>query len=124
MTLAGVREHQAAFQAIADANGGTRAAGTPGYDQSVAYVVQKMSAAGYNVTLDSFPFLFFPPPLLQQLTPVTATYETGVFTNSGFGNVTAAVTAVDINLVAAARPRHQRVRGRPTSPVSRRATSR
>ena len=35
----GVREHQAAFQAIADANGGTRAAGTPGYDASVDYVV-------------------------------------------------------------------------------------
>ena len=30
VTLAGVREHQAALQAIADANGGTRAAGTPG----------------------------------------------------------------------------------------------
>ena len=30
VTLEGVREHQAAFQAIADANGGTRAAGTPG----------------------------------------------------------------------------------------------
>ena len=28
----------AAFQAIADANGGTRAAGTPGYDASVDYV--------------------------------------------------------------------------------------
>ena len=30
VTLEGVREHQAAFQAIADANGGTRASGTPG----------------------------------------------------------------------------------------------
>ena len=28
VTLEGVREHQAAFQAIADANGGTRAAGS------------------------------------------------------------------------------------------------
>ena len=33
--LAGVREHQAAFQAIANANGGTRVSGSPGYDQSV-----------------------------------------------------------------------------------------
>ena len=30
----GVREHQAEFQAIADENGGTRASGTNGYDES------------------------------------------------------------------------------------------
>ena len=52
MTLEGVREHQAALQAIADANGGTRAAGTPGYDESVDYVVEQMTAAGYKVTLE------------------------------------------------------------------------
>jgi Zn-dependent M28 family amino/carboxypeptidase len=46
ITLEGVRAHQAAFQAIADANGGTRAAGTPGYDASVDYVVEKMEATG------------------------------------------------------------------------------
>jgi len=99
ITLEGVREHQAAFQAIADANGGTRAAGTPGYEESVDYVVEKMTAAGYNVTLNSFPFVFVPTPILQQLTPVNATYETGAFTGTGFGDVTAAVTAVDINLI-------------------------
>jgi Zn-dependent M28 family amino/carboxypeptidase len=99
VTLAGVREHQAELQAIADANGGTRAAGTPGYDASVAFVVERMTAAGYLVTLDEFPFVFVPPPLLRQLTPVSAIYETGAFTNTGFGNVTAAVTAVDVNLV-------------------------
>ena len=43
MTLAGVREHQAAFQAIADNNDdpfypGTSAAGTEGYQGSVEYV--------------------------------------------------------------------------------------
>jgi len=32
MTLEGVREHQAALQAIADANGGSRVAGAPGHD--------------------------------------------------------------------------------------------
>ena len=90
VTLEGVREHQAAFQAIADANGGTRASGTPGYEDSVDYVVERMEAAGYNVTLHSFPFVFVPPPTLQQLTPVDATYETGAFSGSGFGDVTAA----------------------------------
>ncbi len=72
-----VREHQAAFQAIADANGGTRAAGTPGYDASVDYVVDTLEAAGWNVTLDEFPFVFFPPPTLQQLTPVNADVRDG-----------------------------------------------
>ena len=99
VTLEGVRSHQAALQAIADANDGTRLAGTSGYEDSVDYVVGKMTAAGYNVTLHSFPFLFFPPAVLQQLTPVSATYETGAFTNSGVGNVTGNVIPVDINLV-------------------------
>ena len=98
VTVEGVREHQAAFQAIADANGGTRAAGTPGYDASVEYVAEKMEAAGYNVTLNAFPFVLVPPALLQQLTPISATYETGAFTGTGYGEVTAAVAAVDINL--------------------------
>ena len=38
VTLDGVRVHQAAFQAIADANNGIRTSGTPGYDASVDYV--------------------------------------------------------------------------------------
>ena len=33
VTVDGVREHQAAFQAIADANNGIRTSGTPGYKQ-------------------------------------------------------------------------------------------
>ena len=38
VTLEGVREHQAAFQEIADDNNGTRVSGSPGYDESVDYV--------------------------------------------------------------------------------------
>jgi hypothetical protein len=108
--LEGVRAHQGAFQAIADANGGTRAAGTPGYTASVEYVVDRLKAAGWNVTLDEFDFLFFPPPILQKLTPMNASYETGAFTGTGTGDVTGNVIPVDINL---APPRqHQRLRGR------------
>jgi Zn-dependent M28 family amino/carboxypeptidase len=59
VTLDGVREHQEAFQAIADANGGTRASGSSGYDDSVAYVAERMEAAGYIVTVDEFVFPFF-----------------------------------------------------------------
>ena len=99
VTLEGVREHQAALQQIADDNGGTRASGTPGYEESVDYVVERMTAAGYNVTLNSFPFVFIPAPTLRQLTPVAATYETGAFAGSASGVVTAAVVPIDINLV-------------------------
>ena len=98
VTLEGVREHQAAFQSFADANGGTRAAGTPGYDASVAYVVERLTAAGYNVSLNAFPFVFVPPAVLQQLSPIAAVYETGAFTGTGFGDVTGTITAVDLQL--------------------------
>lgn len=99
VTVEGVREHQAALQAIADANGGTRAAGLPGYDASVEYVVKTLEAAGWDVTLDEFPFTFVATPTLQQLTPVNAFYPTGAFTGSGYGTVTGNVIPVDINLV-------------------------
>ena len=98
VTVDGVREHQAAFQAIADANDGTRAAGTTGYDASVDYVVEMLEAAGWNVELDEFDFIFVPPATLQQLTPVSATYETGPFTGTGFGEVTGNVIPVDLAL--------------------------
>jgi Zn-dependent M28 family amino/carboxypeptidase len=94
-----VREHQAALQAIADANGGTREAGTSGYTASVDYVVDTLEAAGWSVSLDEFPFTFVPPSTLEQLTPVAAMYETGAFTGSGSGEVTGPVIPVDINLV-------------------------
>ncbi len=93
---AGAMEHLEAFQEIADANGGTRAAGTEGYDESVEYVVDTLEAAGWEVELDEFDFVFVPPPTLTQTAPITADYETGVFTGTGYGTVTAAVTPVDI----------------------------
>ena len=60
VTLEGVRAHQAAFQAIADRNDGTRAAGTDGYSESVEYVSGLLEDAGYNVTFDEFQFIFQP----------------------------------------------------------------
>ncbi len=94
----GAVEHLEALQAIADANGGTRAAGTPGYEASVDYVVDTLEAAGWDVSIDEFPFTYVGPSTLQQLTPVNATYPTGPFTGSGPGDVTAAVTPVDLQL--------------------------
>jgi Zn-dependent M28 family amino/carboxypeptidase len=103
VTLDGVREHQQAFQDIADANDdsfypGTRAAGTEGYAESVEYVAGLLEDAGYDVTLEPVEVTFNFPAVLRQLTPVQADYETGVFTGSGSGRVQGNVIPVDINL--------------------------
>ena len=44
-----VRAHQAALQAIANANGGNRFAGLAGHNASVDYVVDTLEAAGWDV---------------------------------------------------------------------------
>lgn len=98
VTLDGVRAHQAAFQAVADASGGTRSAGTPGYDASVGYVVSTLEAAGYSVELNPFDFAYIPPATLEQNAPIVADYQTGTFTGSGVGQVAGPVIAVDLAL--------------------------
>ena len=54
-----VREHQAALQEIADANGGNRFAGLAGYNASVDYVVETLEAAGWDVSLQEFDYTSF-----------------------------------------------------------------
>jgi Zn-dependent M28 family amino/carboxypeptidase len=73
-------QRDVAFQAIADANGGTRAAATPGYDASVEYVIDTLEAAGWSVATDQFDFTVAQP--IQQLTPIVATHATGGVTGS------------------------------------------
>ncbi len=99
VTLEGVRAHQAAFQAIADANNGIRTSGTPGYDASAAYVADKMTAAGYVVTVQQFQFQTFislSPPVLEQVVPGPAgPVANSIMAYSGSGDVTAAVSTVN-----------------------------
>jgi aminopeptidase Y len=94
----GVREHQQAFQAIATANGGTRAAGTSGYDASVDYVIARMQAAGYNVTTQEFDYVNFfelSPTILQQTAPGPVTDLPNTLRSySGDSEVTAPVTHI------------------------------
>ena len=96
ITLSGVMSHEQAFQEIANANGGTRASGTPGFDASVAYVVGQLEAAGYDPVVQPFEFPFFEqlaPSVFQQVSPNPQTYvenaEYSTQTYSGSGNVTA-----------------------------------
>jgi aminopeptidase Y len=96
--VSGVREHQAALQAIADANGGIRTSGTPGYDASVDYVVERMEAAGYDVSTQEFVFQTFinlaPPILTQVAPPPGGPIVNNIMSYSGSGDVEAAVTAL------------------------------
>ena len=103
VTVAGVREHQAAFQAIANATGGSRVSSSPGYLASREYVVDRMTAAGYEVTIQEFVFAFdgdATPPVLQQTAPTPTTYVDGVdfdtMQYSGSNDVTAALVAVGL----------------------------
>jgi Zn-dependent M28 family amino/carboxypeptidase len=101
VTAAGVMRHEQALQGIANANGGTRASGTPGYDASAQYVFDRLVAAGYSPFFQEFTFPFFEelsPAVLQQVTPNSATYETDTFTYSGSGDVTAPATFVDVQI--------------------------
>ncbi|QSP94773.1 M20/M25/M40 family metallo-hydrolase [Marinobacter salinisoli] len=108
VTLESVRSHQAEFQAIADANGGTREASSPGYQASVDYVASQMAAAGYEVTIQEFDFPFFEeniPATLEQIAPSPKLYDYfgvpngfATMSYSGSGDVTAIAEGVDLVL--------------------------
>lgn len=51
-------KHLKAFQRLADRNGGHRAAGSPGYEASAAYVYDQLKKAGYDVEYDTFDFTY------------------------------------------------------------------
>jgi Zn-dependent M28 family amino/carboxypeptidase len=112
VTLAGVREHQAAFQTHSDDNGGNRVGGSAGYADSRDYVIDRMEAAGYDVSTHAFEFLFnadATPPTLRQVSPTAVTYVDGVdyssMTFSGsIANSTGPVWAVDLALPQAPGP--------------------
>ncbi len=98
VTLDGARAHQAAFQAIADANNGIRTSGTPGYDASVDYAVGVFEAAGLDVTVQPFEFQTFitlSATVLEQVSPPPAgPIVNNIMSYSGSGDITAAVTAL------------------------------
>lgn len=103
-----IRDHQEELQEIADENNGTRASGTPGFQESADYVFKTLRKSGYRVTRQQFEFPFFQElsdPIFNQLTPnnvpYTANDPAGFFTLQYSGSGTAAelvVPTTDINL--------------------------
>ncbi|WP_020389637.1 M20/M25/M40 family metallo-hydrolase [Kribbella catacumbae] len=107
----GALKHAQVFQDIADANGDTRASGTPGYDASADYVADALADAGYLVRRQTFAYELFietADPVLDITSPDQPAYTPGedflTMEYSGAGDVTAAVTAVDITIPPAATP--------------------
>lgn len=108
VTVEKVVGHLTALDAIAEANGNTRASGTEGYSASVDYIVGKLTAAGYSPTVQSFLFPFFAelsPAVLEQSTPDDVSYGAGdvaTMTFSGAGDVSGAIRTVDTTGTASA----------------------
>jgi Zn-dependent M28 family amino/carboxypeptidase len=59
MSLARMRRDLIALEQLANRNGGTRAAGTPGYAASVRYVRDQMRRAGYRTQVSPFPLVLY-----------------------------------------------------------------
>ncbi|MDT7787960.1 MAG: hypothetical protein QOF58_6379 [Pseudonocardiales bacterium] len=104
VTLNGVLRHLDALQAIANANG-DRAAGRPGYQASVNYVVSRLNAAGYSPTVQAFDFTYLEDnSRLDVVAPTPISYRKDLdFTYTDFvpraeGDVTGALQAVDLVL--------------------------
>jgi len=111
VTVDRIMGHEQALQDIADANGGTRASGTPGFAASADYVAGVLQKAGYTVTRQTFEFPFFQElstPTLQRTSPSPRTYahdtEFVTMDYSGSGDVTAKLTPVDLVLPPTAEP--------------------
>ena len=102
----GAFRHLRALQDIATANGGNRAAGTPGYDRSAEYVAARLKEAGYTVRFEEFEFPFFedraPPVLVASEPGGEAAAAIRTLTNSGSGDLTGRLRAVNLQLGAGA----------------------
>jgi Zn-dependent M28 family amino/carboxypeptidase len=105
ITVANIRNHQAALQAIADNNGGDRASWKAGHAATAAYVQQAMIAAGYQVSLQAFSIdvtVDNSPPILNIITPTPQTLTPGTdfatMEYSGSGDVTGNVVPIDVTL--------------------------
>ncbi|MEU8802749.1 M20/M25/M40 family metallo-hydrolase [Spirillospora sp. NPDC048819] len=103
VTLKDVEAHLKAFQEIADYNGGHRAAGGPGYDVSVKYVVRRLKRAGFRPKVQKFTYPYWRErsgAVLARTAPSKKSYKRGrdfvTLAYSGSGDVTAPVIAVDV----------------------------
>jgi Zn-dependent M28 family amino/carboxypeptidase len=98
-----IKGHLDALQTIANANGGTRASGTPGFAASLAYVKAQLEATDYYDVVEQ-PFLFdtfreLAEPEFQRLDPDPQDYVANedfiTMSYSGSGDVTGTLVATN-----------------------------
>ncbi|MGI9609091.1 MAG: PA domain-containing protein, partial [Acidimicrobiia bacterium] len=90
--------HLNALQDIADANGGVRESGTPGYDESAAYIAGLLDDAGLDIEIQEFDFSLF-EEISSSVTVNGSPLETQTFSFSSSGTVTDGnVVPVDLDL--------------------------
>lgn len=90
-----VMGHLAELQKIADANGGNRASGLPGYEQSSAYVESVLAEAGYEPVRQTFQFPYYEVNSSSLVGSEGTEYENNpmVFAPSTDGELTAELVA-------------------------------
>jgi Zn-dependent M28 family amino/carboxypeptidase len=99
VTVDGVNRHLIAFQRLADRNGRTRVAGSAGHQQSANYIADKVRAAGFDVTIHEFPFIYFVPSV-ETLNAGGRSIPTHMFTYSKstpVGGLTAPLVPVPVD---------------------------
>jgi len=98
VTTGAILAHARRLQNIADDHGGNRAAGTPGYDASAAYVAEELRRAGYEVQIQPFELPGYAVIREADLNvPGTSVQETdfALMERSASGEVEAPVQPVD-----------------------------
>ncbi|MCU1685433.1 MAG: glutamate carboxypeptidase [Amycolatopsis sp.] len=97
--IGGINRHLLALQRIADTNGGNRAASTDGHRKSAEYIAGKLTAAGYQVTRQEFPFTYS-ETLAEKLTVAGAAVPITVMTytpSTPVGGITAPLSVVPVD---------------------------
>ena len=105
MQASNIQYHLDRFYGIAEANDGNRAAGLSGYQASVDYVKTTLESAGYDVTVQQFPFNAFYPTgdgILQATAPTPTDYvweeDFTYLSQTEPGDVSGTAVAVDVQL--------------------------
>ena len=106
ISVDGLMDHVRAIDVIGSEHDGTRAAGTPGYDASVDYVVEQLESAGLTLERQRFTIPYF-----EQISPATIEVESGdsiagdallrALLFSGSGTATGPLVEVDGGCMAA-----------------------
>ncbi|MGO1501336.1 MAG: M28 family metallopeptidase [Marinobacter sp.] len=105
MQASNIQYHLDMLYGIAQANDGNRAAGLPGYQASVDYIKSTLEGAGYDVTIQPFPFNAFYPAgegVLQAIAPTPMDYvweeDFTYLTQTEPGDVSGTAVPVDVQL--------------------------